>query len=90
MAETRTPKVGEAIKWHDPQGIEHDALVTAVWSPTCINVVVVSKDESKGDQYGRQIERHTSQTHASSNRVHGYYWRFEDEAPNPYVAPLEA
>ncbi|MGH2362929.1 MAG: hypothetical protein ACRDGM_20570 [bacterium] len=83
----RTPELGQAVKWHDPKGVEHDAIVTAVWNPTLINLVVVSKDENKRDEYGRQIERHTSQQHASKNRVHGFYWRFADEVANPYVAP---
>lgn len=89
MSEQRTPRVGEPLIWTDAVGVDHDALATAVWTPTCINVVIVSSDESKTDQYGRQIERHTSQTHKSVNNVHGYYWRFPDEEKNPYVPPLE-
>lgn len=88
-AEPRVPKVGDVVVWHDPTGKPHNALVQAVWTPTCINVVVVSSDESKTDQYGRQIEHQTSSTHKSSQLVHGFYWRFPDEEPNPYVPPLE-
>ena len=83
------PKVGQAVKWHDPNGVEHDAILTAVWTPTMVNLVVVSKDEGKTDQYGRQIERYTSQQHGSINKVHGFYWRLPEEAPNPYTPPLE-
>lgn len=89
MADTRTAVVGQLVKWHDSKGNEHDALVTAVWGATCINLVVVSKDESKTDQYGRQIERNTSSSHGSVNKVHGFYWRFADEEPNPYVPPVQ-
>jgi hypothetical protein len=83
------PRVGEVVIWHDPRGLAHNALVTAVWGKTCINLVVVSKDSSRNDDYGRQIERHTSQTHGSTHKVHGLYWRYEDEEPNQYIPPVE-
>ena len=86
--DNRQPELGEVVKWHDPTGVEHTALVTAVWTPTCINLVVVSHDEKKKDEYGRQIERYTSQQHKSVMNVHGFYWRFIDEEPNGYTAPL--
>lgn len=87
--EPRVPKVGGIVVWHDPVGKAHNALVTAVWSAKCINVVVISSDETKTDVYGRQIERQTSSSHGAEMKVHGFYWRFEDEAPNEYVPPLE-
>ena len=89
MDEKRTPKVGESVVWHEADGTPLTALVTAVWTPTCINVVVVSCDEAKQDSYGRQIERRTSCGHKSGSTVHGFYWRFEDEEPNPYIPPQQ-
>jgi hypothetical protein len=86
--EPRVPQIGDPVVWHDSTGVPHNALVTAVWGPTCINVVVVSSDKNKGDDYGRQIERNTSSLHKSVNQVHGFYWRFPDEEPNPYVPPI--
>lgn len=53
-----------------------------------INVVIASPDENEDDGYGRQIRRETSQVHKSKQAAHGCYWRFPDEAPNPYVAPI--
>jgi len=85
----RFPSVGKKVIWHDAVGTPFEALVTAAWSPTCINVVFVSEDEKKQDSYGRQIERATSCQHKSIMNVHGFYWRFEDEELNEYVAPLE-
>lgn len=85
----RVPRVGDVVIWHEATGTPHKALVTAVWTPTCINVVFISGDESKTDPYGRQIERATSCTYKTTQQVHGFYWRFEDEDPNPYVPPLE-
>jgi len=81
--------VGDVVVWHDSVGTPHKALITAVWSKTCINVVFVSTDENKQDSFGRQIERATSCQYKTLSPVHGFYWRFEDEEPNPYVAPLE-
>jgi hypothetical protein len=85
----RMPVVGEPVKWHNSLGVEHDALITAVWTETCVNLVVVSKDEAKTDQYGRQIERQTSCSYKNSNQVYGYYWRFSEDEPNPYRPPLQ-
>lgn len=85
----RTPKVGQTVVWHNAVGLAHQALVTAVWSPTCINLVVVSSDDKKQDDCGRQIERYTSSSHGKTMNVHGFYWRFEDEEPNAYVPPVE-
>lgn len=85
----KQPYVGQPVVWHDSVGKAHNALVTAVWTPTCINVVIVSSDKNKSDDYGRQIERYTSQQHKSVHAVHGYYWRFIEEEPNIYNEPQE-
>jgi hypothetical protein len=84
-----TPKVEQVVVHHDSRGNPHKALVTAVWSEHCINVVLVNPDEDSTDTYGRQIMRETSVQHASLAGVHGNYWRFEDEAPIEYKPPLE-
>ena len=85
----RMPELGGHVIWHDNRGRAYDALVTAVWSETCINVVFVSQDENRRDDCGRQIERQTSATHKGTQKVHGFYWRFPDEEPNPYVPPQQ-
>lgn len=85
----RIPKLGESIVFCDPKGMDHDALITAVWSETCVNIVYVSSDENRKDSYGRQLERETSLVHVSQSEVHGFYWRFHEEERNPYKAPLE-
>lgn len=81
--------LGSHVIWHEADGKACDALVTAVWSQTCINVVIVSPDESKRDDYGRQIERRTSCGYKTQNSVHGFYWRFPTDEPNPYVPPQQ-
>lgn len=82
------PQVGDRVIYHDPTGIQHEALVTAAWSSTCINVVFVSQDPDKRDSYGRQIERQTSLSHKSVQPAHGFYWRWPDEQPNTYTPPI--
>lgn len=91
----RVPNVGETVVFHDARGKAHDALVQVVWKPypgqpennIGLNVVHVSSDENKTDQYGRQIEHATSVPHASWAVAHGMYWRFADETPRPVQAP---
>lgn len=82
--------VGDVVVYHNPVGKAFKALVTAVWSTVCLNVVVISGDETKTDTYGRQIERYTSLSWGGNMTVHGNYWRFEDETPNPIAVPAEA
>jgi hypothetical protein len=86
-------QTGEFVIYHDPKGQPHNALVTTVhsnWKNPCINVVIVSSDETRRDGYGRQIERVTSVSHASHVSAHGNYWRRPDEQPNAYQAPVAA
>lgn len=85
----REVKVGDCVHYVDPVGRPANALVTAVWSPTCINVVLISDDSNKTDSYGRQIERYTSVCHKSNSPVHGNYFKHHDEELNPIVQPLE-
>lgn len=67
-------KRGDVVVYVDPRGIEHNALVTEVWGETTINIVVVSKDETKHDSYGLQLERHTSLVHQSMTQAAGQMW----------------
>lgn len=79
--------VGDVVIWVDPVAGQHNALVTAVWSQNCINVVIVSTDKNREDSYGRQIERETSVCHKSQTTVHGRYFMHIGEEPNPVVQP---
>ena len=96
--EKRRPLACDHVIYHDEKGKPHKALVTCVFDQPnkaaddlsdlpCINVVYVSDDESRGDSYGRQIVRETSQVHKTSMATHGHYWRFPWEEANEYVAP---
>lgn len=90
MSDERIPKVGDSVIFTNPVGDDYTALVTAVWSPTCINVIYTSADETKKDQYGRQVERSTSVQRMADWTAHGNYFRFHDEPKKEYKAPLES
>jgi hypothetical protein len=49
----------------------------------CINLVIVSPNEDCQDQYGRQLERHTSVVHQSNSSAQGYCFRFPGEKLDP-------
>ena len=84
----RTLTIGDSIIYVDPYGQRCPALVTVVWGaeyheqhgtqPGC-NLVYVSRDGTKEDPYGRQIERNTSVVHLSVQPAHGCYWCWPDE-----------
>jgi len=88
----RKYEVGSPVVYVDPRGVAHDALVTVWWTgnrpipeyvsatgePGC-NLVFVSDDETRTDQYGRQIDRNTSVVHQSKQPAHGCFWRWPDE-----------
>jgi hypothetical protein len=85
----RMPKVGDHVIFHDPVGKPFNSLITAVWGPQMINLIRVCDDETMTDSYGCQTTRNTSCGHASMMLVHGNYWRFPHEEPNPVAQPLE-
>lgn len=84
----KMPKIGDVVIFHDNRGVAHNALVTCVWSATMVNLVIISADETRKDEYGRQIERPTSVGHVSLSSAHGYYFRWPEEEPRPYVEPV--
>lgn len=86
----KNPEVGDYVVYYNPVGKPHSALITAVWGPTMVNVVYISSDGSRTDGYGRQMERATSLGHKSTSQVHGQYWAYADEEPNPIVEPLQS
>lgn len=79
--------VGDVVVFCDEKGKDHNALATAVWGEDCINLVFVSSDESRRDQYGRQIQHESSVVHMHD--VHGNYWRLPTEERVPYRAPQQ-
>jgi len=95
------PRVGDAVIYHDEHGVAHNALMTCIhgWETEgvaiedqmpCVNLLYVSGDENRQDNYGRQVERESSCVHKSmSGGVHGRYWRLAHEEANPYTEPGE-
>lgn len=76
--ETRTPKKGQHVKVVDEFGNLHDGLVTNCWNMTT-NVVYVTDNDAKTDQYGNQVEHQTSCMHKRDTSAPGRYWYFPDE-----------
>ncbi len=89
MSEIKTPSVGSSVIYTNEQGVDCNALVTAVWgNQACaINVVFVSPNATKQDGYGRQTERESSVCHASVMYVHCRLWRNLDEPKPEYLNP---
>jgi len=72
-------EVGKACKYVTPTGQVVDAVVTATWTPGCVNLVFASLDEERKDTYGRQMEHDSSVIHAS-NPMRAQGWFFNDRA----------
>lgn len=68
-------KPGDTVIYTDEVRVDHNAIVTAVWGPDCINVVFASSEEGKTDSYGRQIERQTSVGRYSESFNYGRCFR---------------
>lgn len=90
VMKTRTIKDGDHVKVVDEHGYLHDGLVTNSWGnqseyedgkpgPT-VNVLFVSNDPAKRDQYGEQIERLSSCSHKLNSHAPGRYWFWPDES----------
>ncbi len=84
----RSVKNGDHVMVVDQHGVTHDGLITNCWSsgPTpdgkagpTINVLFVTGDASKRDQYGDQIERYSSTSHKLNTTAPGRYWYWPDE-----------
>lgn len=72
-------KIGDATFVVDEVGKLHHGLVTENWgtegSPSnCVNVVFLSADPAKRDQYGRQSEHLSSCSHRDMTTAPGRYW----------------
>lgn len=85
----RMPEHGDVVIYHDEVGTAFNALITTgafehsnIYPKGWINVLYVSKDVTKKDNYGRQTERSSSVSHVSQTTAWGRYWRWPDEKPN--------
>lgn len=72
--------IGDRVTFVDEFRKDHNALVTTVFpgmsgAADGCNLVFVSGDESRGDSYGRQIERKTSVPHVSGNPAAAMCWK---------------
>lgn len=79
MSEAKAPAAREAAVYYDSRQRPHPALVTERWSDTCINVAFLSLNEGAVDPHGRQLDRQTSQVHASFNDMKACCWDVIEE-----------
>lgn len=82
--------IGDHIIYVDRVGRQQNALVTAVWGqyedgrfvddrgPT-INLLFISLNEAKRDDFGRQMERETSVAHKTNSTAPGFFWALPGE-----------
>ena len=86
--ERKFVNVGDHIIFIDTHRVEHSALVTEVWdsnaeqrmdSLPALNLLYVVKDETRADQYGRQIERESSAVHREMNSAGANCYRLATE-----------
>ena len=91
VKDQRIPQHGDLVIYHDEVGTPFNALVTAGAfeyleveraATGYLNVLFVSEDVTKKDNYGRQIERASSVSHVSQTTAWGRYWRWPDEKSN--------
>lgn len=75
------PQIGDVVTYIDPTRRECNALVTAIFKNEFgdgkdgLNLVLVSKDTDKDDNYGRQLERQTSIVHLSNQPAKANCWK---------------
>lgn len=83
--DAKSVKIGDHVIFVDPVSEERNALVTNVWadpnSQTApgLNLVMIDKDDSRTDPYGRQIHRETSVVHESMQAAPGFYWKLPSQ-----------
>lgn len=80
---TRETHRGTACVFVDPVGRRHDALITEVWGPECVNVVFCNPVEGQSDSYGQKLVRFTSVMHGNVQQAHGNYWLLPGEERRP-------
>jgi hypothetical protein len=78
LREEQEKWIGKVVLFNDELRQQHYALINQCWSlsdkdnqPIYINLVYVSGDSTKTDQYGRQIERSTSVYRKDQNNAAG-------------------
>lgn len=82
MTEDRQATVGDFVLYVDESGIKHCGIVSAVFGPEHINIIYVSENPLKTDEYGRQIERGLTVSNRKMPGEHPCrYWEF---LPNSY------
>jgi hypothetical protein len=85
---TKTDESGKYVTDEHGYLVSEDIPGTEGSNWPCINLVCVSSDEAKQDQYGRQIERETSVVHIRNNSAGGFCWQWPDEEHHVVVKTI--
>lgn len=84
----RIVKEGDHVIFTDTHRRQHSALVTEVWdsgaeqrmdSLPALNLLYVVSDDTRMDQYGRQIERESSVVHRKMNSAEANCYQLTSE-----------
>lgn len=87
---------GDHVKYVDEHRRVHNALLTMVYdndkpqefiNPT-VNLLFVTHDSAKTDQYGQQIERRASVAHYSGTTVAANCWHRDSELEKEAVLEM--
>lgn len=70
----------EGANWDQSTEVRGTPRTDLDHPPGC-NLLFMSKDRTKEDGYGRQLERATSVMHKSNQVAAGNYWCWPDELP---------
>ena len=68
-------KPGTPVIYTDLRGVDHHALVTRVWNPEMIDLVYVTNDERRTDQYGQQLQREKAVWLKAQRNAFVNFWR---------------
>ena len=90
-------QIGQNVIYVDSMRKFHPALLTIIWGEDylgedgtrrfpCVNLVYVVDDESRQDQYGRQIERASSCVHFRDTTAPGDCWFLPEEEDEAFQA----
>jgi len=88
LTRTKTDESGKYVADEHGYLISEEVEGSAGKHWPCINLVYVSGDEAKQDQYGRQIERESSVVHITNNSAGGFCWQWPDEEHHVVVKTI--
>ncbi len=78
----RISLVGSHVILRDDNGVEHDAVVTAVHNRKMLTLAFIGADGIDIDQYFRDIEKGLYATPVSMHQMSGHIYGYSDDEPS--------